>query len=240
MSVLKIGRNGFIWLLVLWILSAPAAIAQPLFAVVGDYGDGSTDEGAVSALVYGWNPDLVITTGDNRYGTLDYDETVGQFYCDSLADAGSGNFCAGGNSFSNVFFPSLGNHDYFEGGGLNEYLDYFNLPGTGIDTSGTSGNERYYDFVRGSVHFFVIDSEGALNNSSDRTAQMNLLQAQLAASSTPWQIVYFHHPAYSSSTISSHSSMQWPFASWGADAVITGHHHTYERIFADGIPYFIN
>jgi hypothetical protein len=34
--------------------------------------------------------------------------------------------------------------------------------------------------------------------------------------------------------------MRWPFASWGADAVISGHDHTYERIFADGIVYFVN
>ena len=34
--------------------------------------------------------------------------------------------------------------------------------------------------------------------------------------------------------------MQWPYASWGADAVISGHDHTYERIFADGIVYFVN
>jgi hypothetical protein len=34
--------------------------------------------------------------------------------------------------------------------------------------------------------------------------------------------------------------MQWPFASWGADAVMSGHDHTYERIFADGIVYFVN
>lgn len=34
--------------------------------------------------------------------------------------------------------------------------------------------------------------------------------------------------------------MQWPLASWGADAVISGHDHTHERIFADGIVYFAN
>ena len=34
--------------------------------------------------------------------------------------------------------------------------------------------------------------------------------------------------------------MQWPFAAWGADAVISGHAHTYERIERDGIVYFVN
>ena len=34
--------------------------------------------------------------------------------------------------------------------------------------------------------------------------------------------------------------MQWPFAQWGADVVISGHDHTYERVSKDGIWYFVN
>jgi hypothetical protein len=34
--------------------------------------------------------------------------------------------------------------------------------------------------------------------------------------------------------------MQWPFEAWGADAVIGGHDHTYERLQVGGIPYFVN
>lgn len=34
--------------------------------------------------------------------------------------------------------------------------------------------------------------------------------------------------------------MQWPFAEWGADVVISGHDHTYERISRDGILYIVN
>ena len=166
------------------ILVPQPAVAQSLFATIGDYGDGSANEGFVSSLVYGWNPDFIITMGDNRYRATDFDETVGQFYCDSLTDAGSGAFCPGGNSVSNAFFPSLGNHDYTDGAGLDEYLDYFTLPGSDVATSDTSGSERYYDFIRGSVHSFVIDSQGALNSASDKTAQKNWLQAQLVASSS--------------------------------------------------------
>ncbi|HUM71896.1 MAG TPA: hypothetical protein PLK31_23965, partial [Chloroflexota bacterium] len=33
---------------------------------------------------------------------------------------------------------------------------------------------------------------------------------------------------------------QWPFAAWGATAVFAGHEHTYERIMADEIVYFVN
>jgi hypothetical protein len=34
--------------------------------------------------------------------------------------------------------------------------------------------------------------------------------------------------------------MQWPYAQWGATAVLAGHEHSYERIHRDDILYFIN
>jgi glucose/arabinose dehydrogenase len=34
--------------------------------------------------------------------------------------------------------------------------------------------------------------------------------------------------------------MQWPFAEWGADVVLAGHDHVYERLTIDGIPYIVN
>ena len=34
--------------------------------------------------------------------------------------------------------------------------------------------------------------------------------------------------------------MQWPFAAWGASAVLAGHDHDYERLTVNGIPYFVN
>jgi hypothetical protein len=201
------------------------------FAAIGDYGSGSQNEADVASLLDSWNVEFVITAGDNRYGNTTFDQVVGQFYCDFLKDAGSGSYCAGGTSTTNAFFPSLGNHDYNDGGGVNEYLSYFSLP----------GNERYYDFVWGPVHFFAINSDShEPDGTSSSSIQARWLQNQLAASTTPWQIVYFHHAAYSSGKHGSTAYMQWPFAAWGADAVITGHDHTYERINRDGIVFFVN
>ena len=34
--------------------------------------------------------------------------------------------------------------------------------------------------------------------------------------------------------------MRWPFEAWGADAVLHGHDHDYERFQVGGIPYFTN
>ena len=34
--------------------------------------------------------------------------------------------------------------------------------------------------------------------------------------------------------------MRWPFKQWGASAVFSGHHHVYERLNVDGLPYIID
>ena len=166
-NVLEKGRVGIGIIALILLVAVNTTSGQAIrFAAFGDYGEDSTAEGDVADLVENLNPDFVVTTGDNRYGNDSFDETVGKYYCDFLTDVESGSHCSGGNSAINAFFPSLGNHDYDDGGGISEYLDYFNLPGSGINTTGTSGSERYYDFIQGPVHFFVIDSDRALESSS--------------------------------------------------------------------------
>ena len=209
-------------------------------AAIGDFGNNLSAEASVAAEVASWNVDLVITLGDNRYESWSYDAVIGQYYCSFLRDVQSGAYCSGGTATLNAFFPAASNHDYSDGEGIDEYLDYFQLPGSGITSTATSGSERYYDFIVDDVQFFAIDSQAALNDAAEMNAQKTWLQNQLAASTATWQIVYFHHAAYSSANHGSNTDMQWPFAAWGADAVISGHDHVYERIFQDGIVYFVN
>jgi tartrate-resistant acid phosphatase type 5 len=216
---------------------APGALR---FAVIGDFGSGTSNEAAVAELVKSWNPDFIVAVGDDRYGAGDYDAAVGQFYCGYLKDVGRGPNCPGGPSAVNRFFPALGNHDYSDGGGLAEYLSYFTLPGTGIPAGSRTGQERYYDFIQGPLHFFVIDSLGALVSQTEMAAEKKWLEAGLATSSTPWQLVLLHHAPYSSGTHGSTAAMQWPYQAWGADAVLAGHDHTYERLQIGAIPYFVN
>lgn len=203
---------------------------QVLFAVIGDYGAGTQAEADVAALVKSWQPEFIITLGDNNYpsGSAEsIDRNIGQYYHEYI-----GNYMGdyGEGSLYPRFFPVMGNHDWGSQDG-QPYLDYFTLP----------GNERYYDFIWGPVHFFALDSDwhepDGVNRSS---AQAQWLQQRLAQAGEPWKIVYFHHPPYSSSKHGSIDWMQWPFAEWGADAVLAGHDHTYERLEIDGIPYFVN
>ncbi|MBL4685160.1 MAG: metallophosphoesterase, partial [Nannocystaceae bacterium] len=117
-------------------------------AVIGDYGDASPSEAAVAALVHGWQPDLVVTLGDNNYprgSARTIDANIGQYYHRYIAPY-RGTF--GKGAASNRFFPSLGNHDW-RSPAAAPYLEYFDLP----------GNERYYDVRWGPVHFFALDSD---------------------------------------------------------------------------------
>ncbi len=208
--------------------SAPAQVIR--FAVIGDYGLASQPEADVASLVDSWGVDFVLTTGDNNYPsgeTATIDQNIGQYYADYVgAYAGA----YGSGAASNAFFPSLGNHDW-SAPGASPYLAYFTLP----------GNERYYHFSWGPVDFYALDSDPGEPDGIDvSSTQAAWLQAELAAATGEWQIVYFHHAPYSSGTHGSTAAMQWPFAAWGADAVLAGHDHTYERLEVNGIPYFVN
>lgn len=228
----------------------PALVSQPAvrFAVIGDYGTGNSRAAKVARLVRGWKPSFIIATGDDYYapaggvGTARYDRSTGTYYCAWLADVTTtGRRCRTGRAQPNAFFPALGNHDYSDAKpGPSTYLRYFRLPGRSFSNS--SGNERYYDFVEGPVHFFVLNSNRQEPDGISRTSvQARWLKARLAASTSPWNIVYDHHPPYSSDrTHGSTAALRWPFAAWGADAVISGHSHTYERIRRSGTVYFVN
>jgi hypothetical protein len=218
------------------------------FAVIGDYGIDDAHERAVAKLVASWAPAYIITTGDNYYapaggtGTGKYDEAVGAYYGPWLKDISTtGRRFPVTTATANAFFPSMGNHDYTDATPApRTYLTYFRLPGAGF--TNTSGSERYYDFVQGPVHFFVLDSntqEPAGTSSTSRQAKW--LKKQLAASTSTWNVVYDHHPPYSSdSKHGSTTRMKWPFATWGADVVLSGHAHVYERMNRNGIVYFVN
>jgi tartrate-resistant acid phosphatase type 5 len=175
--------------------------------------------------------DAIVTAGDNNYmdGAAEtIDANIGQYYHAYLAPY-IGSYGAG--AAENRFFPALGNHDWYTPG-AQPYFDYFTLP----------GNERYYTVRRGPIEFFILDTN---RNEPDGYAadstQAQWLRDQLAALEAPWQIVVMHYPPYSSSARhGSDRKVQWPYAVWGADAVIAGHDHLYERVQANGLPYFVN
>lgn len=225
-------------------LNAFPSKAEPtiLFAVIGDFGFSANPDHdsrgrppveAVADLVKSWDPDFIITVGDNNYpvgAANKMDQNIGNYFRAYITS----------DPNTNRFFPSLGNHDWGlkcrNSGGADPYLAYFTLP----------GNERYYTITKGPVQLFALDSDcnepdSQPDGSEAGSIQRTWLLRELRASHAKWKLVYFHHPSFSSGVDHGSSPwMQWPFQDWGATAVVTGHDHDYERIVKKGFPYFVN
>lgn len=204
--------------------------AQVRFAVIGDFGQGNQGEADVAALIKEWGPDFIITVGDNNYPsgaaeTIDFN--IGQFYHEFIYPYLG---AYGEGAAENRFYPTIGNHDW-DTNQARAYFDYFTLP----------GNERYYDFLRGPVHFFALNSDSREPDGVGRSSvQAAWLQERLARSTAIWKVVYAHHPPYSSGPRGPVDWMRWPFKEWGATVYLAGHDHYYERLEVDGFPYLIN
>ncbi len=197
------------------------------FAIISDIHGASISTLQVSQLVKSRNPEFIITSGDNHYESLSgIDEQIGPYYSDFIHPY-IGNY--GNGDTINRFFPCIGNHDV-ELNGFNSYLNYFTLP----------GNERYYDFVKGNVHFFALDClTTEPDGISDTSVQAFWLKNKLALSVSPFKVVYFHYSPYTSGYHGNTNYMHWPFKQWGASIVISGHDHDYERLMIDSLPYLV-
>jgi hypothetical protein len=218
-------------------------------AVIGDYGNDARQadappdaarphnrrnrhQAAVADLVARWQPDMVVTTGDNNYpkGDADtIDDNVGRYYAAFIGDYRGDH---GPGATENRFFPVLGNHDWdTPGKGCAAYLDYFSLP----------GNERYYEVVRGPVHFFMLDSDGREpDGRSVGSKQHRWFLERVASSTSAFQVVVCHHPPFSSGSHGGDDAADWRFHEHGIDLVLSGHDHDYERIERDGVTYVVN
>lgn len=227
------------WIPVLLTVAMSSANAHEsmTFGIVGDYGDNSDREKQVSELVDKHDPEFIITMGDNNYpdGCWDtIDKNIGKYYSKYIGNY-KGDF--GHGAAENRFFPSLGNHDWnavpakclYKGD--IPYLSYFTLPNNG----------RYYDFKKGSVHFFAIDSDvREPDGNKIDSKQYEWLKQGLKQSDSCFNVVYFHHAAYSSGEHGPNKAMQWGFEKLGADIVLSGHDHHYERIEHNGLTYIVN
>ena len=223
----------YYWTVATWGTTQPTGRSVH-FVAITDYGTNDADELNVANLAKSQTPDFIVTFGDNNTyegndgNAASIDANIGQYYSGFIYPYAGG---YGPGASTNMFWPALGNHDWDTDQGA-AYLSYFTLP----------GNERYYDYVAGPVHFFVLNSNDTEpDGATDASIQAAWLKAGLAAASEPWKIVYFHHGPYSSGAVHGDTAyMQWPFQQWGADAVFSGHNHVYERVMINGFPYITN
>lgn len=222
--------SKYLFLLGLYLITVNSqTFAQVRFAAIGDYGLAGDNELAVANLVKSWNPDFIVTLGDNNYplgADSTIDQNIGQYYHEYIYPY-KGNYGTGSNV--NKFFPALGNHDWYSDSG-KPYFNYFTLP----------GNERYYDLIRGNVHLYILDSEPIEPDGvSDTSVQAMWLKKSLNSSWEKWNIVIVHHAPYSSGPHGPTLYTQWPYKMWGADLVLSGHDHLFERLRIDSLSYII-
>ena len=124
--------------------------------------------------------------------------------------------------------PAPGNHDY----GTSGATGYYNYFGALAGPAGLG----YYSYDLGAWHIISLNSNVSMSAGS---AQEVWLRADLAASTKTCTIAYWHHPRFSSGA--SHGSSTMSAGAFqalydaGADIVIVGHDHEYER-FAPQTP----
>lgn len=206
-----------------------------VFAVIGDYGMSGEPEKQVANMVKSWNPDFILTAGDNNYymGTWNtIKDNISKYYGDYIYnfDAPLKYQCLGKafDGGTNRYFPTPGNHDANNMNGLEPYFSFFTLP----------GNEENYKFVWGPVTFYSLNVLRPF-----AAVGRKWLEEQVALSQTPFKIVCFHYSPYSTGAHGNETETQWDFSGLGIDVTFAGHDHIYERIEKageEGTWYFIN
>ena len=135
-------------------------------------------------------------------------------------------------------FPALGNHEYYLGNPTG-YYDYFGTTGFGYPNG-------YYSYNLGSWHIIVLNSGNPqIVPVNAGSPQEQWLKADLAANTNLCTLAIWHHATFYSPTSTTDTGMaNWMRPFWidlynaGADVVLGGHEHQYER-FAPQDPYAI-
>ena len=175
-----------------------------VFVGAGDISTCGTNNDEATAKLLDNIPGTVFTLGDNAYTDGSYAQYVNCY------DPTWGRH-------KTRTKPVPGNHEYLTSGAAG-YFQYFNnVP-------------AYYAFNLGSWRIYALNSEVSVTATS---AEVTWLQDDLAANPSQCVLAYWHKPRWSSgSSHGSNSAMQtlWQILyNAGAEVVINGHEHNYER-----------
>ena len=207
----------------------PAASAQdPVIAAAGDIACDPADPGynggagtadrcqqrATSDLLVGAGLAAVLPLGDIQYNsaslakiTAVYDPTWGRV--------------------KSISRPVIGNHESSGSG----YFDYFDGKGAADGPAGPRG-KGWYSFDVGTWHVVALNSNCTRVDCTAGGEQERWLRADLAAHPTSCTLAYWHHARYSSGHDGDNTFMQplWEaLDDAGAEIVLAGHSHDYER-----------
>jgi hypothetical protein len=234
-GLLAIGLLGFS----LWGSAADAA--DPVIAASGDISCGSNSAGAschqaqtanVLASISGLN--AVLPLGDVQYE------------CGELSNFNSF-YNATWGRFKSITHPAIGNHEYrvsdpsndclSQGPGAPGYYTYFGSSlASPLDPGCTSSCKGYYSYNLGTWHLIALNSncsQPGVGGCSSGSPQYTWLKndLSLAGGMENCILAYWHQPRYSSGgRQGSQTQPLWELLyDAGADVVLTGHDHTYER-----------
>jgi acid phosphatase type 7 len=201
-------------------LAAPSSAVQvrsaspSVLVGAGDIASCSSSGDAATAKLVGGIAGTVATFGDNAY---EYGSSTNYRECYAPT--------WGGHKARTR--PSPGNHDY-RTSGASGYFGYFG------SAAGPQG-KGYYSYNLGSWHVIALNSNISMSSTS---AQVRWLRSDLAAHRVACVLAYWHHPRFSSGRHGNSTAVQplWQaLYDAGADVVISGHDHVYER-FAPQTP----
>lgn len=188
------------------------AAPDPVLVGAGDIAScGSTGDSATAKLIAGI-PGTVFTAGDNAYPNGSptnyascYEPTWGRFKARTR--------------------PVPGNHDWVTPGAAG-YFGYF---GSAVGAPGAS----WYAYDLGNWRIYALDSNCGQNGGCGPGSPMeSWLTADLVANPRTCVMAYWHHPRFSSGLHGNATSMRTIWSDLyaaGADVVVNGHDHDYER-----------
>ena len=182
---------------------------DPVFVGAGDIAACSNDGDEATAKLLDNISGTVFTTGDNVYPS-------------GTADEFANCYAPSWGRHKGRTRPSVGNHDY----GTTAAAGYFRYFGS---TAGEPG-KGYYSYDLGAWHIIVLNSNISVESGSP---QEQWLRSDLAAHRVACTLAYWHHPRFSSGSVHGSDSFVQPLwqalYDYGADVVLVGHEHNYER-----------
>ena len=190
--------------------TTPPADQSFTLAVSGDGAGGMVTASQVADLIDSWDPNLFLYLGD-----VYEDGTYTEFY----------NWYGTSNTFFSKFNsiadPTVGNHEYRDGGTARGYFNYWNnVP-------------NYYSFDAAGWHIVSLNSNCVrIGGCHTNSPQYQWLAADLAAHPNVCTIAFYHHPVYFVGPIDDPQNMTaiWSLmAQNGVDMVFNGHDHSYQR-----------